>query len=275
MILANGYTVIVWKTSDVDTMKINGDAGLEKDFIEHSIAVHSKGMTHEDFDEGAPSYSYLMLLYYLHSTSLGCRRIYASSIFIVPSSERSISALYLTIGITLPSTLRRALRISKRPLSIWGSYSYLVQYFANRSFIAKQVGNVRDVGASASWTFNDRMPITLEGGIFNGSGLTNQKHFWTNNYNFSFHIVIPSEEWYGSQTLFQRKPICGKCVNRIYRRERAVGIVLAEIFRLDSPFLILCHKVTTKKWNAERYSDRIELQGFQSCFRGSRYAANA
>ena len=35
--------------SDVDTMKINGDAGLEKDFIEHSIAVHSKGMTHEDF----------------------------------------------------------------------------------------------------------------------------------------------------------------------------------------------------------------------------------
>ena len=54
-------------SSDVDTVKINGDAGLEKDFIEHSIAVHSKGMTHEDFDEGAPAYSYLMLLYYLHS----------------------------------------------------------------------------------------------------------------------------------------------------------------------------------------------------------------
>ncbi len=41
-------------SSDVDTVKINGDAGLEKDFIEHSIAIHSKGMTHEDFDEGAP-----------------------------------------------------------------------------------------------------------------------------------------------------------------------------------------------------------------------------
>lgn len=54
-------------SSDVDTVKINGDASLEKDFIEHSIAIHSKGMTHEDFDEGAPSYSYLMLLYYLHS----------------------------------------------------------------------------------------------------------------------------------------------------------------------------------------------------------------
>lgn len=52
---------------DEDTVKNNGDRGLEKDFIEHSIAVHSKGMTHEDFDEGAPAYSYLMLLYYLHS----------------------------------------------------------------------------------------------------------------------------------------------------------------------------------------------------------------
>ena len=29
----------------------------------------------------------------------------------------------------------------------------------------------------------------------------------------------------------------------------------------------LQYKVTTKKRNAERYSDRIELQGFQSCFR--------
>ena len=53
--------------ADADTVKINRDTGLEKDFIEHSIAVHSKGMTHEDFDEGAPAYSYLMLLYYLHS----------------------------------------------------------------------------------------------------------------------------------------------------------------------------------------------------------------
>ena len=52
---------------DDDIIKIAGDTGLEKDFIEHSIAVHSKGMTHGDFDEGAPAYSYLMLLYYLHS----------------------------------------------------------------------------------------------------------------------------------------------------------------------------------------------------------------
>lgn len=74
------------------------------------------------------------------------------------------------------------------PFSIDAPRSPHLQYFANRSFIAKQVGNVRDVGASASWTFGKWLPVTLEGGIFNGSGLTNQKNFWTNNYNFSFKV---------------------------------------------------------------------------------------
>ena len=59
------------------------------------------------------------------------------------------------------------------------------QYFANRSFIAKQVGNVRDVGAEVGYTFHPGFPINIRAGIFNGSGLTNQKDFWTNNINFS------------------------------------------------------------------------------------------
>lgn len=60
------------------------------------------------------------------------------------------------------------------------------QYFANRSFIAKQVGNVRDVGAAVGYTLHaGKMPIILEAGMFNGSGLTNQKDFWTNNINYS------------------------------------------------------------------------------------------
>lgn len=76
------------------------------------------------------------------------------------------------------------------PFSIDAHRSPHMQYFANRSFIAKQVGNVRDVGAAAAWTFGSEAPVTLEGGIFNGSGLTNQKHFWTSNYNFSFKSQI-------------------------------------------------------------------------------------
>ena len=59
------------------------------------------------------------------------------------------------------------------------------QYFANRSFIAKQVGNVRDVGAEVAYRFHAGIPINIRAGIFNGSGLTNQKDFWTNNINYS------------------------------------------------------------------------------------------
>lgn len=72
------------------------------------------------------------------------------------------------------------------PFTIDAHRSPHLQFFANRSFIAKQVGNVRDVGASVSWTSRWSTPVTLEGGIFNGSGLTDQKDFWTSKYNFSF-----------------------------------------------------------------------------------------
>ena len=71
------------------------------------------------------------------------------------------------------------------PFTIDAQRSPHQQYFANRSFIAKQVGNVRDVGATLGYSFNVGFPITLEAGMFNGSGLTNQKDFWTDNVNFS------------------------------------------------------------------------------------------
>ena len=71
------------------------------------------------------------------------------------------------------------------PFTIDAHRSPHQQYFANRSFIAKQVGNVRDVGAALGYTFNVGFPVVLEAGLFNGSGLTNQKDFWTKNVNFS------------------------------------------------------------------------------------------
>lgn len=71
------------------------------------------------------------------------------------------------------------------PFTIDAHRSPHQQYFANRSFIAKQVGNVRDVGATVGYSFNVGIPIILQAGMFNGSGLTNQKDFWTNNINFS------------------------------------------------------------------------------------------
>lgn len=74
------------------------------------------------------------------------------------------------------------------PFTIDAHRSPHQQYFANRSFIAKQVGNVRDVGAAVAYDMNVSFPIRIEAGLFNGSGLTNQKDFWTDNVNFSAKV---------------------------------------------------------------------------------------
>ena len=71
------------------------------------------------------------------------------------------------------------------PFTIDAHRSPHQQYFANRSFIAKQVGNVRDVGAAVGYTANVGFPVVVEAGLFNGSGLTNQKDYWTRSVNFS------------------------------------------------------------------------------------------
>lgn len=102
------------------------------------------------------------------------------------SDEGAIKMLDAYIRLQPKERLKFTFGQMRVPFTIDAHRSPHLQYFANRSFIAKQVGNVRDVGASASWTFGQNVPFTLEGGIFNGSGLTNQKNFWTSNYNFSF-----------------------------------------------------------------------------------------
>ena len=81
------------------------------------------------------------------------------------------------------------------PFTIDAHRSPHQQYFANRSFIAKQVGNVRDVGATASYTMKKGLPMILEGGFFNGSGLTKQK-VWHNTLNYSAKLqLMPVKEW--------------------------------------------------------------------------------
>lgn len=85
------------------------------------------------------------------------------------------------------------------PFTIDAHRSPHQQYFANRSFIAKQVGNVRDVGAQIIWTFGGKKDtegkvsqptVYLNAGIFNGSGLTDQKDYWTRSINFSAKAQI-------------------------------------------------------------------------------------
>ena len=82
------------------------------------------------------------------------------------------------------------------PFTIDAHRSPHQQYFANRSFIAKQVGSIRDVGLSATYT-NPRNEAgwgnIVQGGLFNGSGLTGQKDYWTSSINFSLkeQLLMP------------------------------------------------------------------------------------
>jgi len=101
------------------------------------------------------------------------------------SDEGSIKMLDAYTRITPTRGLDFTIGQMRVPFTIDAHRSPHLQYFANRSFIAKQVGNVRDVGATVAYKLNAGIPITLEAGLFNGSGLTNQKNFWTKSINFS------------------------------------------------------------------------------------------
>ncbi len=101
------------------------------------------------------------------------------------SDEGSIKMLDAYTRINPWRSLNFTIGQMRVPFTIDAHRSPHQQYFANRSFIAKQVGNVRDVGATLGYTLNPGFPIILEAGVFNGSGLTEQKDFWTNNINYS------------------------------------------------------------------------------------------
>ncbi len=71
------------------------------------------------------------------------------------------------------------------PFTIDAHRSPHLLFFANRSFIAKQVGDVRDVGATLAYSRKDfALPFVLEGGVFSGAGLINQKE-WRKTLNYS------------------------------------------------------------------------------------------
>lgn len=81
------------------------------------------------------------------------------------------------------------------PFTIDAHRSPHQQYFANRSFIAKQVGNVRDVGFTTAYINKGSVPFILEGGLFNGFGLTNQKE-WHKTLNYSVKAqLLPDKNW--------------------------------------------------------------------------------
>lgn len=91
------------------------------------------------------------------------------------------------------------------PFTIDAHRSPHQQYFANRSFIAKQVGNVRDVGVTGAFLLKEGLPLKLEGGLFNGSGLTHQKEWQrTLNYSVKFQLM----PWQNYNLTLSTQKIC-------------------------------------------------------------------
>ena len=88
-------------------------------------------------------------------------------------------------------TLRLSLGQQRMPFSIDAHRNPSAQFFANRSFIAKQVGDMRDVGFLAGFDFTDRKQrkvASLDAGIFNGSNLNNQKSAWFTSPGYSARL---------------------------------------------------------------------------------------
>lgn len=92
----------------------------------------------------------------------------------------------------------------RMPFSIDAHRNPSAQYFANRSFIAKQVGDMRDVGAAVGYDVigkDNRKVLSIDAGMYNGSNLDNQKTAWFSAPAYSARIqyfpvkglaVIPS-----------------------------------------------------------------------------------
>lgn len=75
------------------------------------------------------------------------------------------------------------------PFTIDAHRSPHLQIFANRSFIAKQVGGTRDVGAVLGWRFGRQIPLNIQLGMFNGSGLgADLRNYWTSSFNYSAKV---------------------------------------------------------------------------------------
>ncbi len=98
------------------------------------------------------------------------------------------------VGINPWKTLRLSVGQQRLPFTIDAHRNPQEQYLANRSFIAKQVGDVRDVGVLASYTFNNkrsaRTIATLSAGLFNGASITSQKTAWHKDWNYSARLQL-------------------------------------------------------------------------------------
>lgn len=68
-----------------------------------------------------------------------------------------------------------------------GPGSYI---FADRSFIGRDIDNIRAVGAQASYTFQTNVPAVITLGLFSPNAITDHNH-WSKSFNTALKAEIP------------------------------------------------------------------------------------
>lgn len=107
--------------------------------------------------------------------------------------ESAIKMKDAWVRINPVSTLRITIGQQRMPFSIDAHRNPSAQFFANRSFIAKQVGDMRDVGLAVGYDIKNkekRTLVSLDAGIYNGSNLDNQKTAWFKSPSYSARIQV-------------------------------------------------------------------------------------
>lgn len=74
----------------------------------------------------------------------------------------------------------------RMPFSVDATRAPHIRYFANRSFIGKQVGNVRGVGGKLVYNFKN-IPLNIEAGVFNSEGISDHQT-WRRSMDYSGKI---------------------------------------------------------------------------------------
>lgn len=127
------------------------------------------------------------------------RQVAAYKLEVDLCDESAIKMKDAWVRLTPWKSLRATLGQQRMPFSIDAHRNPSAQYFANRSFIAKQVGDMRDVGFQLGYDWTDaegRKVLTLDAGVFNGSNLDNQKTAWFTAPSYSARLQwFPVKEW--------------------------------------------------------------------------------
>lgn len=92
------------------------------------------------------------------------------------------------------------------PISVDAARAPHTRWFANRSFVGKQIGNVFDIGAKATYA-PKQVPLTAEFGVYNGRNSSASDDVWLhNNYLYVGHLKFKKSDFEANVSAMTTKP---------------------------------------------------------------------